>query len=171
MEALSKKGFTVTGEIREYKESDIPHMVDIWNQVVEEAVAFPQEEFLDELTGKEFFSSQTYCGVAAIYDTIIGLYILHPNNIGRCGHIANASYAVENRYRGLHIGEKLVIDSLLQGKRLGFEIMQFNAVVENNTHARNLYKRLGFSELGMIPDGFRFKDNSFGNIYIYYHKL
>ena len=24
---------------------------------------------------------------------VLGLYILHPNNIGRCGHIANASYA------------------------------------------------------------------------------
>ena len=31
-------------------------------------------------------------------------YILHPNNIGRCGHIANASYAVSSKSRGLHIG-------------------------------------------------------------------
>ena len=30
---------------------------------------------------------------------VVGLYILHPNNEGRCGHIANASYAVERGTR------------------------------------------------------------------------
>ena len=28
--------------IREYKESDVNSMVEIWNEVVEEGVAFPQ---------------------------------------------------------------------------------------------------------------------------------
>ncbi len=40
---------------------------------------------------------------------IVGLYILHPNNVGRCGHICNASYAVRRDLRGEHIGEKLVL--------------------------------------------------------------
>ena len=35
---------------------------------------------------------------------IFGLYILHPNNVGRCGHICNASYAVSSDARGRHIG-------------------------------------------------------------------
>ena len=35
--------------IREYKESDIKAMVEIWNEVVEEGVAFPQ---IDGLRGK-----------------------------------------------------------------------------------------------------------------------
>jgi len=41
--------------IREYKEKDLPEMIRIWNEVVEDGVAFPQEECLDEITGKEFF--------------------------------------------------------------------------------------------------------------------
>ena len=49
----------------------------------------------------------------------IGLYILHPNNIGRCGHLSNASYAVKKGQRGLHIGEKLVRHSLQKGRGLG----------------------------------------------------
>lgn len=68
--------------------------------------------------------------------TIVGLYILHPNNVGRCGHIANASYAVDSACRGKHIGEKLVSDCLVQAKKCGFRLLQFNAVVENNIHAR-----------------------------------
>lgn len=46
-------------EIRKYNESDVPAMVRIWNEVVEEGVAFPQEEFLDERSGRAFFAAQT----------------------------------------------------------------------------------------------------------------
>ena len=50
--------------IRKYTEKDISEMVHIWNEVVEDGEAFPQEEFLNDKTGAEFFASQTYCGVA-----------------------------------------------------------------------------------------------------------
>ena len=48
-----------------------------------------------------FFQEQTYTGIAENADTqeILGLYILHPNNVGRCGHICNASYAVRKNIR------------------------------------------------------------------------
>ena len=157
--------------IRKYTEKDISEMVHIWNEVVEDGEAFPQEEFLDDKTGAEFFASQTYCGVADKDGQIVGLYILHPNNIGRCGHICNASYAVSRDSRGLHIGEKLVNDCLKQGKEHGFGVLQFNAVVASNIHARHLYERLGFIQLGVIPKGFRMKDGHFEYIFPYYHEL
>ena len=157
--------------VREYEEKDLKDMIRIWNEVVEEGVAFPQEEFLNDETGKEFFSFQSYCGVMEESGKVIGLYILHPNNVGRCGHICNASYAVDSAYRGKHIGEKLVLDCLAHAKKLGYGILQFNAVVENNIHARHLYERLGFIQLGTIPDGFRMKDGTYQNICPYYHKL
>ena len=161
-----------TIQVRAYLPQDLPSMIRIWNQVVEDGVAFPQEDDLDVETGEAFFASQTFCGVAAGADgTVSGLYILHPNNVGRCGHICNASYAVERGARGLHIGEKLVRHCLLQAKREGFRILQFNAVVASNTHARHLYERLGFVPLGTMPDGFRLKDGSFEDICPYYIKL
>jgi L-amino acid N-acyltransferase YncA len=148
-------------------------MVAIWNQVVEDGVAYPQEEGLTAESGAAFFAENTYTAVAEDPETgkIYGLYILHPNNIGRCGHIANASYAVDAPSRGLHIGEKLVQDSLIQGKAQGFGILQFNAVVATNVHARHLYQRLGFTHLGTIPKGFRMKDGHYEDICIYYHEL
>ena len=99
---------------------------------------------------------------------ILGLYILHPNNVGRCGHICNASYAVSSASRGLHIGEKLVLDCMAQARRIGFQILQFNAVVSSNTHARHLYERIGFHPLGTIPGGFRMKDGHYEDICLYY---
>ena len=160
-------------EVRAYEEKDLSEMIKIWNDVVEEGIAFPQEELLNLQTGNEFFASQTYTAVAVNAETgsVCGLYILHPNNIGRCGHICNASYAVAQESRGLHIGEKLVSDCLVQGKRLGFGVLQFNAVVATNIHARHLYERLGFVQLGTIPNGFRMKDGHYEDICPYYHEL
>lgn len=159
--------------IRKYSIKDISTMISIWNEIVEEGIAFPQEECLDEKSGKEFFDSQSYCGVAENIDTgdILGLYILHPNNVGRCDHICNASYAVASNSRGLHIGEKLVLDCMTQAKDIGFKVLQFNAVVKTNIHARHLYERLGFQQLGTIPKGFRMKDGAFEDICPYYIEL
>lgn len=158
-------------KIREYTHGDMEAMIRIWNEVVEEGVAFPQEESLDMEGGEAFFAAQSYTGVAEKDGEILGLYILHPNNVGRCGHICNASYAVASRARGRHIGERLVLDCLEKGRALGFRVLQFNAVVEGNIHARHLYERLGFIQLGVIPGGFRMKDGHYENICPYYHEL
>ena len=157
--------------VREYRQKDLEDMIRIWNEVVVDGIAFPQEYCLDAETGAAFFSSQSHTGVAEVEGKVLGLYILHPNNIGRCGHICNASYAVASEARGQHIGEKLVLDCLEKGRELGFRVMQFNAVVESNTHARHLYERLGFVQLGTIPGGFRMKDGHYENICPYYHEL
>lgn len=158
-------------EIREFTENDIPQMIDIWNDIVKDGIAFPQEDCLDEAEGFNFFSSQSYTGVAELDGKIVGLYILHPNNIGRCGHICNASYAVDKSCRGKHIGEKLVLDCIEQGRKHNFKILQFNAVVESNIHARHLYERIGFTQLGTIPNGFHLKNGQYENICPYYIEL
>ena len=99
--------------VRSYREQDVAQMCRIWNEVVEEGAAFPKTESLDGETGSRFFAEQTFCGVAEEEDgRILGLYILHPNNVGRCGHISNASFAVGMEARGKHIGELLVRDCL-----------------------------------------------------------
>lgn len=158
--------------VKRYEEKHLEQMIAIWNEVVEDGVAFPQTEPLDTETGAAFFADQTHTAVAVDQsERVIGLYILHPNNIGRCGHIGNASYAVASEYRGRHVGEKLVTDSLETGKDLGFSIMQFNAVVADNVHARHLYERLGFVPLGTIPKGFKMKDGHLEDICLYYREL
>ena len=158
-------------QIRAYTEADLEQMIPIWNEIVEEGIAFPQEDCLDTESGSAFFASQSYTGVADANGKIVGLYILHPNNVGRCGHICNASYAVSSSVRGKHIGEKLVLDCLKTAKELGFRVLQFNAVVESNIHARHLYERLGFVQLGTIPGGFRMKDGHYESICPYYRTL
>ena len=167
--------------VREYTEKDLEEMCGIWNEVVEEGIAFPQMELLDEAAARRFFGGQSFTGVAELVAEdgdggkiaagIAGLYILHPNNVGRCGHIANASYAVGRGVRGQRIGEQLVRHSLMKAKELGFGILQFNAVVRTNDRALRLYEKLGFQKLGVIPGGFLMKDGHYEDIIPHYHIL
>lgn len=159
--------------IRKYEEKDAAEAMEIWNEVVRDGIAFPQLEELNEQTAHPFFTSQTYTGVAVNSETgkLVGLYILHPNNVGRCGHIANTSYAVKKGRRGQHIGDQLVKHSLEMAAGLGFKIMQFNAVVASNVHALHIYERLGFRRLGVIPQGFLMKDGHYEDIVLLYIPL
>jgi len=43
-----ENGSVSTMIVRAYRTEDLPAMIAIWNEVVEEGVAFPQEEFLEE---------------------------------------------------------------------------------------------------------------------------
>ena len=51
--------------VREYTADDLDSMIPIWNEVIEEGIAFPQEDFLNRETAPDFFAEQSYCGVAA----------------------------------------------------------------------------------------------------------
>ena len=160
-------------KIEEFKKEYVQDAISIWNDIVEDGIAFPQKEALDEKSGTEFFNSQSFTGIAIDTDSneVVGLYILHPNNVGRCGHISNASYAVKRSKRGMHIGEFLVKDCLAKAKEIGFKILQFNAVVATNTSALKLYAKLGFTQLGIIPNGFLMKDGTYEDIIPHYIEL
>ena len=47
----------------------------------------------------------------------------------------------------------------------------WNAVVATNIHALHLYERLGFTQLGVIPQGFRMKEGHYEDIIPHYIKL
>lgn len=159
--------------VRPYTAADTADAVRIWNEVVEDGIAFPQLDLLNESSGHAFFTGQTYTAVACDGETgaVVGLYILHPNNIGRVGHIGNASYAVSSAYRGQHIGDALVKDSLRMAKECGFRLMQFNAVVKTNLSALHLYEKNGFVKIGEIPGGFHKKTGEYEDIVLFYHTL
>ena len=129
--------------VRAFETADVPAMRDIWNEVVRAENAFPQVGELKSDEAEKFFAAQSFSGVAVDDDgRVLGLCIVHPNNIGRCGVIANASYAVASAARGKGAGEALVRESLRKAKELGFRVMQFNAVVASNSAAIRLYENM-----------------------------
>ena len=154
--------------IRPFEGADVSAMRAIWNEVVEAGKAFPQLEALrDDAAAAAFFDAQTRTAVAVESGEVLGLYVLHPNDIGRKSHIANASYAVRVDMRGRGVGRALVADSLAQVAPCGFRGMQFNAVVASNAPAIALSESLGMQRVGVIPGGFKSVDG-FEDMYIYY---
>lgn len=156
-------------EIRAFEKGDLDQMVEIWNEVVRAGDAFPQTDELDEDQAADFFSAQTRTAVADDDGRVVGLYILHPNNVGRCAHTANASYAVDSSVRGKGLGRALVQDSLDHLEECGFRGLQFNAVVASNAGAIHLYESLGFHRVGVIPGGYFNGEGVYEDMIIFYH--
>ena len=50
--------------IREFNKSDIEQMLPIWNEVIRADNAFPQDSELKESEAFDYFSSQSFTGVA-----------------------------------------------------------------------------------------------------------
>lgn len=157
--------------IRAYRSVDVPQMRTIWNEVVCAGNAFPQfDELADDAEADAFFASQTRTAVAEDDEgRVLGLYILHPNNIGRCSHTANTSYAVDASVRGQGVGRALVQDSLDNLAPCGFRGLQFNAVVASNVRAIRLYESMGFDRVGVIPGGFLNGEGVYEDMIIFYH--
>ncbi len=44
--------------VRTYTAADVPAMVEIWNEVVRDGIAYPQEDELDLAAGTEIFAAQ-----------------------------------------------------------------------------------------------------------------
>ncbi|WP_295296048.1 GNAT family N-acetyltransferase [uncultured Brachyspira sp.] len=159
-------------EIVKYNKKYVKESMEIWNNIIEDGVYFPQIDVLKDIEeADKYFSSQDYTGLSIEDEKVYGVYILHPNNIGRCGHICNASYAVDKNIRGKGVGEALVRDSIIRGAQLGYKILQFNAVVLSNETAHRLYKKIGFNEIGIVKNGYLNKNNEYEDIVLYYIDL
>lgn len=156
--------------IRKYIQKDNKAVTDIVNDIIRNGANFPWYDELSEDKIKEMLNADTGVYCACTGGKVVGFYAYHPNMIGRCSHIANASYGVEKEYRGNGIGKALIRHSLKMAKKSNFIAMQFNGVVSTN-YAAKIYKSLGFELIGTIKDGFKLKDNSYVDTFIFYKKL
>jgi ribosomal protein S18 acetylase RimI-like enzyme len=102
---------------------------------------------------------------------VLGIYHISPNQPGAGSHIVNGSYMVAASARGLGVGRALVEHSLERAGELGYRGMQFNAVAATNTHAIELYRRLGFTTIGLVPGGFRHPAAGYVDLHIMFRPL
>lgn len=65
----------------------------------------------------------------------------------------------------------MVRDSIKQAAKLGYKILQFNAVVISNTNAHKLYEKIGFNKIGIVKNGYMNKNNEYEDIVLYYIDL
>lgn len=69
-----------------FREEDLPEITRIWNDVVEQGDSFPGDQVLSLEEAREMFAAQTETVCVRLDGEVVGVYILHPNHIGRCPH-------------------------------------------------------------------------------------
>lgn len=109
--------------------------------------------------------------VAEIDEKIVGVYLLKPNYVDRGSHVANASYIVDENFRGAGIGRALALHSISTAKEFGYKAMQFNFVVSTNVAAVNLWKSVGFKVVGIVPKVFSHKDLGYVDAFVMFREL
>jgi L-amino acid N-acyltransferase YncA len=148
-------------EIRRGRDDDWP---EVWPILREVAATGDTYEYLPDISEQEAHRSwqplpagdpSRHEKWAAVVDgRILGWYGLQPNRRGLGDHVANAGYMVASAARGRGLGRALAEHSLDRARALGFQAMQFNAVVATNTAAVRLWRALGFIIVGTVPDAF-----------------
>jgi len=92
--------------------------------------------------------------VAEEAGSVLGTARMGPNRPGPGSHIATASFMVAARARGRGVGTALCRHALAWARGRGYAGMQFNAVVESNLAAIEVYRREGFTIVGTVPGAF-----------------
>lgn len=130
---------------------DVDELFGAFARVVEDREGFPQAPPLSRPDFESYWLDHTSAVlVARRLGELAGAYYLKPNFVGRAAHIANAGYFVVARFRRSGLGRRMVLHSLEEARRLGFDALQFNLVFESNP-ARRLYEDLGFQVVGRVP--------------------
>ena len=112
-----------------------------------------------------------YTFVSKDNGSITGSYFLKPNANGPGAHVCNCSYMIAPQHRGRGIAKMLCQHSQQVAKDAGFKAMQFNAVVSTDQRSIKLWKQLGFSIIGTVPNAFRHKQQGLVDTHIMYKEL
>lgn len=165
---LSQMGYTLDL----FNQKDEETLYEIFQDVVDSGSQFPYESSSIEEFHRQFFTAQGQVYVChSLEGKVIGGFYLRANFSGRSSHIANAAYMIRNTYRGKGLGSLLIKASLHLAKDLGFQAMQFNMVLSQNTLAVKLYERLGFNVIGIIPQAVRNPSGNYQDGYVMHRKL
>jgi GNAT superfamily N-acetyltransferase len=104
-------------------------------------------------------------------DEVLGTAQMGPNRPGPGSHVATASFMVASGARGRGVGRRLgeyVVDWTRSHR---YHAIQFNAVVETNEPAVELWKSLGFRVIGTVPEAFAHPEHGLVGLHVMYLKL
>lgn len=102
---------------------------------------------------------------------ILGTAKMGPNKPSYGAHIGTASFMVSDAARGHGVGRQLGEHVITWHREQGFRGIQFNAVVESNTAAVNLWSDLGFEIIGTVPGAFRSRQHGYVGLHVMFLSL
>jgi GNAT superfamily N-acetyltransferase len=160
-------------DIREAATADWPRIYPFFSAIVEagETYAFPLGLTQDEAEPWWMEKPPGLTVVAVDGAHVLGSAKLGPNRPGRGSHVATASFMVDPAHRGKGVGRALGEYVVERARSDGYASMQFNAVVESNTAAVNLWKALGFEVIGTVPEAFDHRFHGLVGLHVMHRRL
>ncbi|MFD3639883.1 GNAT family N-acetyltransferase [Streptomyces sp. NBUL23] len=160
--------------IREATSEDWPAIWPFFHTIVSagETLTYPLDLGEEDAEGWWFVAAPSRV-VVAVDDagTVLGTAKMNRNHMGNGAHIASATYLVDPAHSGRGVGRALCEHSVDWARAEGYRAMQFNAVVETNTHAVKLYRSIGFDVVGTLPEGFNHPTEGYVGIHIMHKAL
>ncbi|MER5702558.1 GNAT family N-acetyltransferase [Micromonospora sp. NPDC002296] len=142
--------------IREFTEADWPQVWEIVGAVVRAEETFPYDPTMTAGQAYDMWVERPpgLTVVAVEGDRVLGTAKMGTNRPGPGSHVSTASFMVAADARGRGVGTALCRHALGWAHERGYAGMQFNAVVETNRTAVELYRRHGFEVVGTVPGAF-----------------
>lgn len=109
--------------------------------------------------------------VATDGDVVLGSAKAAPNRPGRGAHVATASFMVAPAHAGRGVGRALGEHVVHWARAAGYRAMQFNAVVETNSGAVHLWRSLGFTIIGTVPEAFDDAEHGLVALHVMHRRL
>lgn len=158
--------------IREATEQDWGQIWPIVRAVVRAGETYTYDRELTEeqahATWMQRPPGRTYVAVEG--DTVLGTAKTHPNQGGPGAHVANASFMVDPARGRKGVGRALGEHVIAEASK-SYRSMQFNAVVETNTHAVRLWQSLGFEILTTVPEAFDHPVHGLVGLHVMHRRL
>ncbi len=143
-------------DIRAMTEADWPQVWPFFDAVVQagETYAYPLD--LTSEQARELWTMRPPGQTVVLVEDgeVLGSATMGPNRPGRGSHVGTASFMVSEAARGRGVGRRLGEHVVQWHRDAGFAAIQFNAVVETNTVAVELWRSLGFTIIGTVPAAF-----------------
>jgi L-amino acid N-acyltransferase YncA len=142
--------------VRAATDEDWEQIYEIFTQVVEEGRTYAYPLGLSSAAAQALWMEPDpgRTVVAVVDDQVVGTAKMGPNRPGRGAHVATASFRVHPERRRQGIATVLATHVVEWCRAAGYRGIQFNAVVETNTGAIQLWRKLGFVIVGTVPGAF-----------------
>jgi GNAT superfamily N-acetyltransferase len=174
VEAKLKDGTAIQLTLADHRDSE--PLRRLFQTIIEEGDSYPHDRLPDPVDLEEYWFTGKSTIVAYQQGSprstdLLGAFYLKPNWPGRARNVANAGFMVAPQWRNRGLGWLLGAMMLQYAKELGYRSVIFNLVFAENQVARCLWRKLGFSELAVLPGAVLKNDRTYQDAIIMWKSL
>jgi len=158
--------------IRKATKQDGPNIWAILKPIFRAGETYAVDPDISQAAALAFWCDGTHTAfVAEQSGLILGTYYICPNQGGNGAHICNCGFATDEQAQGKGIARAMLEHSLDIAPKLGFQAMQFNFVLANNSRAVAIWQKYGFKIVGRIPQAFNHPKNGYVDALVMYKMM